>query len=551
MNERELQNSTWLPMVLSIVVHAVLVFTIFQVQLLEGVFMGDPLKRLPELERLDLADQERLEQFIRETTVLETPADPEDLGGSQVSGLEYSRYRPISSEPGLPQPTESVPVITSPSGDDRLIADAELETIRPLLPPGETRRTTPGPTVSGVPGIPAQVLQPPLTLPDMKATPPSLLPVIPAYALPVLPTVTIDDPVLLMPPLPAFAQTTKVYDLNDHLETILEVYREPATGEDFFRLSLRVRASSDLRPFAKDNLFLIDASNSVKDPELQKVFAAVSQHIRSMPPNDRYNIVKFHLREESLFLGFNGWSNDDVGYLMEFLKRPERSILTNLANTVGRTLTKFPGKPGRPMNVHLFTDGVVTAGDASISAVTSKFSNSLGPNQSLLPFNIGRPANIYMMEMISFTGRGYHGDCEDVENASAAIAGFLDRFNRPVLVECEAQYISPAVRDIYPLDLPVLYRDNTLQLYGKCETGSEFAFRLKGQGVNGESDIFIRTALPDPDPELREIAREWARGRIYQLLSAYFHEGAGQEALEKVRSLAMRYGINLPFDINR
>jgi hypothetical protein len=335
------------------------------------------------------------------------------------------------------------------------------------------------------------------------------------------------------------------------VETVIEVYQEPATGENFFRLSLRVRASSNLRHFAKDNLFLIDASQSVKDDELSRVFAGVAQHIRTLPPNDRYNVVKFHMREESLFLDFNGWNTDDVGYLMEFLKRPERSVLTNLANTVGRTLAKFPGKAGRPMNVHLFTDGVVTAGESGVAAVTSKYSNAMTSNQSLLPFNIGRPANLHMLEMMSFTGKGHLGDCEDAESSSAAIAAFLDRFHRPVLMECEAQYIAPAVRDIYPLDLPVLYRDNTLQLYGKCETGAEFVLRLKGLGVDGESDIFVRTALPDPDPDLREIAREWARGRIYQLLSGYFHEGAGQEALEKVRSLAMRYGISLPFDINR
>jgi hypothetical protein len=536
---------------LSVVVHGVLLFTFFQIRILGGVFFGDSLNRLPELEKLAKADEERIDRFIKETTQLDAPADPTKMGGSEISGLEFSIYSPVSPERGLPDLVSPPLPDTAPTGVDKLLLEAERSASRPLLPPSLNKPGNAGPKLNERPGIPMKELVPRIPLKELDTQRPVTSPDHPTYVPPASTYPSASIPRHELPGLPDAVVEKKVWPLDGDIETDLVIYRDPASGEDFFRLNLRVREDSKLDVFSKDTLYLVDSSSSVKDSELQKIFNAVFEDISSMPANDRFNVVKFHLREESLFLGFNPFRRTDSDYIREFLTRPERSVLTNLSNTIRRSIEKFPGESGRPLNVVLFSDGKVSAGETGAASVSSRFNNALRDNHSLFAMNIGDPVDYYMLEMMSYTGKGQFRHCPDEARATEEIRAFLNRFSRPVLMNCEAQYLAPAVSDVYPLHLSNLYRDNLLSIYGKCKPGQEFALRIKGLGVKGPSDILIRLGIPEPDPNASEIVKEWARGRIYQLTDEYFNRGGGEDALSKIRTLSVRYGIGTPFDISR
>ncbi|GAB4153495.1 MAG: hypothetical protein Kow00107_03870 [Planctomycetota bacterium] len=549
--EKTPSRSLWFPLLLSVVIHVVLVMTFFQIRILGSVFFGDSLKRLPELERLAKADEERIERFIKETSELQAPADPTKMGGSEITGLEFSLYSPVTTERGLPELISPPIPDTAPTGYEKLIRDAERSATKPILPPSKDRPGKAGPKLHEKPGIPMKALIPLIPLDDLEAEAPKAATTHPAYhpagaEFPVAPS-----PDSELPALPQASPDKKTWPLDDDIETNLTIYRDPVSGEDYFRLALKVREESELPVFAKDVLYLVDSSNSVKDSELRLVFDSVLNDVKALSPNDRFNVVKFHLREETLYLDFSPYRHADLGYIIDFLKRPERSVLTNLSNTIRRSLEKFPGEKNRPMNVVLFSDGKVTAGETGAAAVASRYSNALTSSHSILAMNIGLPVDSYMLEMMTFTGKGYYEHCEREHEAPKEIAMFLRRFSRPVLMNCEAQYVTPAVSDIYPMELPNLYRDNVLFVYGKCRKGGEFAVRLIGTGVNGPCDFFLRTALPEPDPEAYDVVKEWARGRIYQLTDEFFNRGGGEKALAEIRALSVRYGVGVPFDINR
>ncbi|MDZ7816981.1 MAG: VWA domain-containing protein [Planctomycetota bacterium] len=546
----KLQKSVWFPLLLSIVVHGVLLLTLLQVKVLGNIFFGRKTGNLPELERIEAQDKERRETFIDETSALDTPSLPPEFGGSRISGLEWSDSEPSVEESDIPPSKPAPEPLSSPLTDERILFNEERKAMGPLLAPGKQQDESKVTHVDEKPGIPLSVLRRKLDKEALETDAPEPESPAPAHSLPGLFEGLPLAARISFPPLPPFREQKTVAPLEGELDVALELFEEPATGETFFRLTARVRPESELRRLPKDNLFLVDASNSVSDEELRLVFRTLKQIIPSLPEGDRYNVILFHMREINFSNRMLTWDEMDMNRLENFLKRPDRAVLTNLSNTLRRTLKRFPGSPDRPMNVIVFSDGKVTAGKSSVAQVTSNYSNSLQPHQSVFTYNIGRPVEVGLLKMMTFLARGYYGDAPRLDGGQSLLRSFAHRFNAPLLMNCEAQYLTPAVSEVYPRQLPNIYRDNTLRIYGKCERGEEFVLRLKARGLDGLRDILVRTNLPEPQDK-PEIAREWARGRIYQLSEKYLHGGGDENVLDRIRTLSVRYGIDVPFDVSR
>ncbi len=546
-----LQRSLWFPIALSIVVHLVLIATFFQLKVLGWIFAGESAKRLPELQKLAQDQEQRINEFLKDTAVLEVTAVRTEYGGSQISGLESSRYAP-TGEISLPEnKTEKIRYLTSPTGKESAIEAAEKNANRPLLPPGDPSSRPHSAVSKDKVGIPVRALRPAFSPDLFQRVPISYTPPPIEYdnSVRYSPRVASSQPDL--PALPILSDSPRIYPLDDDLDVKLEIYRDQLEGADYFRLTLNVRPESKLKPFSKDNLFLVDVSLSVSRDKLKTNFESVMRALRSLPAGDRYNIVLFHLKQESVFREFRQFAEEDVKLLEERLVRPDRAVLTDISNGIYRTLEKFQASSDRLMNVYIISDGMATAGRASLKGITSKYSNSQTWLHSLFTYNSGRPANLHLLQMISFMGKGMLYDAENETESPILFDELMKSFSRPVLRSVDAQYVAPAVSEIFPTDLPNLHRDAPLRIYGKCTQGREFVLRIKGESADGARDILIRTELPTPDQNLREIAREWAKGRVYQLLESYFHKNGGEEAMNQVRTLSVRHGIALPFDIDK
>ncbi len=549
---QDVQRSLWFPVFLSVVVHLFLAVMFLQLRLMGSVFTGEAAKRLPELEKLAEADERRYEEFVADETRFPLRVPPKRAGTPSEPDTGESE---LPEGAGMERPWEPLrPPLAplSPEGEEAALRAVERAASRPLLPPPSSPlRSAPVVGDEKPPGLPDRVLKPKLDVSDFEAPSPAAELPRPPFAETEPPRAAVPaPPPPALPPLPPLERRRPALPLDDDVDVKLELYRDTLSGETFFRLTLRVREESGLVPFPKDNLFLVDVSNSVKSDEMRAEFRGIMRVVSSLPAGDRYNVALFHMREETAFRDYRGWDPEDRDYLLAFLKRPKRAILTGLSGTIRRMLSRFPGEAGRPLNVYLFTDGLVTAGRTSVKAVTSRYSNVLKPHQSIFCLNVGRPYNPWMLEMIAHLGRGAFGDCPDAAGAEEALVRFVRKWSRPVLVEPEAEYLAPDVSEIYPRRLPNLYRDAPLRLYGKCRKGAVFVLRLRGLGRDGERDIVIRAAMPEPDENSTEIAREWARGRIYMLAERWFAGKAGREALSEMRSLSVRYGVGLPFDID-
>lgn len=544
------QRSLWLPISLSVVVHLVLLVTLFQLKFFGQVFSGDSEKRLPELEKLAEAQEQRINEFLNDTAEIEIPAIRTSFGGSPVSGLENSEY---TTGPDIKIPTVNMSktdLLTSPTGEEAAIEAAEHEASRPLLPPSDPTSKPHSKVSKDRLGIPLHLLRPKFKPEEFAEINVSFSPANPGLQMGPLQLPSTGVPTLDLPVLPMLKDAIRSYPLDDDLDVKLEVYRDDLENADYFRLTLKVRPESTLTAFSKDNLFLVDVSGSVSKEELRANFDTLLKVLRNLPRGDTYNVVLFHLRQESIFREFRQFSEEDVSFLEDSFQRPERAVLTDLSNAVKRSLEKFPGTPGRPMNVYLLTDGKATVGKSSLRGVTSKYSNAQQPHHNIFAFNSGRPANLHLLNMVAFLGRGFLEDCEQQANAPARLMELIRVSSRPVMTDVAAQYMAPAVSDLFPEDLPNLYRDKPLVICGKCTEGRDFVVRLAGNAIGGKRDIVIRTALPAPDDSLREIAVQWARGRIYQLLKEYFGR-EDENILQAIRTLSVRYSIDLPFELDR
>ncbi|MFA4985004.1 MAG: hypothetical protein WC712_00310 [Candidatus Brocadiia bacterium] len=550
--DRKASTSVVVPVVLSVIVHVVIIVLALNTRMFGAVYGSIQSGRLPELQRLQENQNERVERFFRDTSTLREATAPDEIGAPPLSSLGASPTLSGLDDPlprSVPSRTE---ILTVRESAERALQRAERKLSTPLFPP-TARNGQPAPSKGGeFAGLEPSALRPQIPSTDLSCDSPVPVSSPPPVTIPAKVDRSQAPPTPGDAPINGLKEPRKIYPLDDDLDVNLEVFRDPLSGESFFRLTLKVRPTSKLGAFEKDNLFLVDVSDSVKDAELASVFSSLREIIPALPPGDRFNVDLFHLRDVQLFEDFRPFSVSNLDRLISFLKRPDRAVLTNLSSTVRKALNRFPPTEGRPMAVYLISDGMATAGVGSVADVTGNFSNTLRPGHSLFTFNAGRPYGEFMLDMMSYFGRGESADCPDIKDTVRELAAFASRLSRPVLVQPSATYFAPAVSDVYPSALKDLYRDSPMVVYGHCTWGVEFCLQLQGtDSLNRTRQFLLRTALPEPDENKREIAVEWARGRIFQLADEYFVKGRAEKVLQEIHSLSIRFGIEIPFDLSK
>jgi Ca-activated chloride channel homolog len=322
---------------------------------------------------------------------------------------------------------------------------------------------------------------------------------------------------------------------------------KPAGEDGFFLLLAAPRVQVDsYAVIAKDVMFVVDTSGSMRGEKLAQVKKALKFVLDNLNKEDRFNIIAFstglHPYAESMRPA------SERKEALQFVDELKAAGGTNIERALTEALSQ--SQTGRPQIVIFLTDGLPTEGVTDMPTIIEHVNKAARPESRLFAFGVGDDVNATLLDTMAQAHRGATAYVRPGQDIEAEVSGFYDKVSTPLLSDLKLNFGDVRVTDVYPDPLPDLFVGSQLVLAGRYHLGDAHGsagITLSGE-VNGQKQTFTYE-----DVSFRErggesfIARLWATRRIGYLLSQIRLHGEERELVEEIVDLAVRYGIVTPY----
>ncbi|HKQ06230.1 MAG TPA: VIT domain-containing protein [Blastocatellia bacterium] len=313
-------------------------------------------------------------------------------------------------------------------------------------------------------------------------------------------------------------------------------------GSTVIITALPPRLTDEFEPIAREFIFVIDRSGSMSGEPLLQARNALRSCLRSMGPQDTFNIQAFDDRIE----WFSQSANPVVQAAVEQADRWLQGISarggTDILGAIDSALM-FSSDPERQRYIVFLTDGAVSADDEALRRVQRQLGRA-----RLFTFGVGPSVNRSLLMRMAELGRGTAEFLQLNEDIEEAIIRFQDRVAYPVLQDITLNWEGVTAWDIYPARLPDLYIGQPLELVARMRENGQGPGRLRISGRNGNLPITLDVELPPATTAEPVITRAWARARVDALLDGLRDEPGRIGALRaEIIGLSIAHRLLTPF----
>lgn len=315
-------------------------------------------------------------------------------------------------------------------------------------------------------------------------------------------------------------------------------YRDGGTGS--FLLIAQPPAQAAAAAIApRELVFLLDTSSSMRGAPLDKAKQLIATMLRSLRPDDTFQIVRFDDRASALGPAPVASKPANVALTLPWLAALEAGGATEMVTGIDAALA-VPHDPARLRIVAFLTDGYVGNEDQILARVGAQLGEA-----RLFCFGVGSAVNRYLLEELAALGRGSVAVVRPDEDTAAAVAGFQRRIDAPVLTDVRIDWGDLAVRDV-PRALPDLFLGQPLVIAGHYDRAAAGTVAVRGKLGGRDVRFDVPVTLPDRDPARPAIASVWARQRIAELSRRLVRKA--EPAIEhEILGLALAHHLLSPY----
>jgi Ca-activated chloride channel homolog len=328
-------------------------------------------------------------------------------------------------------------------------------------------------------------------------------------------------------------------------------------GEDgtFFLSAAPSFAAGRDEVIAKDITFVVDTSGSMAGKAIEQARKAILYCLGRLGPRDRFAIVRFSTEADTFSQGLAAATPGNLARAKEFVASWQAAGGTNFEEALKLALDegalKVPDEgesADRPRLVILVTDGKPTIGETGDEPLLRLVGRSGRRNLRLFPVAIGSEINTHLLDRLAEQTRTFRTYIALGEEIESGISRFYDKIGSPVLADVRLDISGNArASQVYPRDMPDLYRGSTLTAVGRYQGSGPAVITLSGR-VNGRAETFTFHAdFPAESLDHDFLPPLWAARRVGFLLDQIRLHGEEKELVEEVTRLARQYGIVTPY----
>ncbi len=327
----------------------------------------------------------------------------------------------------------------------------------------------------------------------------------------------------------------------------LLTHRRP--GEDGY-FALMISPSVEIgqdKVMPKDVCFVIDTSGSMQEENrIASARDAVRFCLKSLNPGDRFALVTFSTGVEVFGDGLTEATPEAVAAAVAHVEKLEARGGTDLCGAVTGALGIAPDSD-RPYLVVLATDGKPTVGVTDADEIVRAVQDANGANVRVFAFGIAEDLNVPLLDRIAEATRGYSDYVAPGREIETTISNFFRKVSHPVLSNLELDFGDVRVTDVYPSQVPDLFRGGQVIAFGRYSGNGDIAVKLSGT-LRGERQTFAYDAsFPKENGANTFLTQLWARRKVGYLLDQIRLHGESKELTDEVVRLSKEYGIATPY----
>ena len=297
-------------------------------------------------------------------------------------------------------------------------------------------------------------------------------------------------------------------------------------------------------PLAKDVLFVLDTSGSMRGEKIEQARAAVEYCLQRLAPRDRFNIITFGTEVAGFRDAPVAGDKAAVAGAREFIDAVVARGRTNISGALARGLAG-PETKGRLRIMIFLTDGTPTAGEVVPEKIVKQVPRLNTSGTRIFVMGVGHDVNTHLLDKLA---EATEGSCEYVEGdqeIDVKIATLYDRLSHPVLNHAAVAFGGLRPTAVFPKKLPPVFVGTEIMVAGRYRTAGKHTVTVSGTRAGKGVTYTCQAELPGrTDAQVNEfVAPLWAARKVGYLLREIRLNGESKELIQEIVRLAKRFGI--------
>jgi Ca-activated chloride channel family protein len=301
----------------------------------------------------------------------------------------------------------------------------------------------------------------------------------------------------------------------------------------------------------KTVVVLFDNSLSMQWEKLERSYAAMETVLRSLGPNDRFNLILFNTKIATFQPEPVAATRENVQKAVDFVRASKLRGGTDLQAALTTGLGQFKSPQGSPYLL-LLTDGGATRGTIHSGHLAKWYEG----RRKQLPetarphtfvFGVGDDANLPLLRMVS-RNDGAMENVLSTEPIEFKLNAFVSKIGRsPVAQLNMAATPETAVQMVYALQ-DSAFAGSMASWVGQYAAPAK-QVDIAVHGVRDGQAFEWRQAAEFPALSLEhaQLPRLWARARVDALLEKIDRDGEDQKTIDEIIALARKYKFVTPY----
>jgi len=311
--------------------------------------------------------------------------------------------------------------------------------------------------------------------------------------------------------------------------------------ENFFLAMVTSPRAPDAKLIVpRDYVFIVDVSGSMSGFPLDTTKALLRDLIGRLRPSDTFNLLLFSGDNRKLADTSLAATPANIRQAIDLLNDQTGRGGTELMPALREALA-MPTDPERSRSFVVVTDGFVTVESSAYQLVRENLNKA-----NLFAFGIGTSVNRSLIEGLARAGQGEPFIVTDKASAGEQAERLRRMIDSPLLQGIQARFEGLDVYDVEPQQLPDLFANRPLVLFGKWKGEPRGELRIDAHGADGAFQKRLAISAANLDRHGDALAHLWARKRLASLMDQEALDG-GFEFSSQILDLGLKYQLLTPY----
>ena len=307
--------------------------------------------------------------------------------------------------------------------------------------------------------------------------------------------------------------------------------------ENFFLLMVQPpkRIKPEFIP-PREYVFIVDVSGSMNGFPLEVSKTLLNDLIGNLHSTDRFNIILF-AGSSNLFSSHSVNANEiNIKKAIDFLNNQRGGGGTELLPALKRALA-LEGTEDYSRTFIIATDGYVTVEKEAFDLIRENLGTA-----NFFTFGIGSSVNRFLIEGMAHIGKGVPFIATGQSEAKVLANKFRNYISNPVLTNIKLQFNGFDVYDVEPLEIPDVFSERPVLIYGKYRGSAVGSVDLTGNTGSKDYKVNIDMKKYTQNRTNSALTYLWARERI-RILDDYTFLASNDAHASEITALGLKYNL--------